>query len=127
LLASDGLEAALGSQLRRLTVPAELEAEKLPRQPKEIEGAVYFCCLEALQNVAKYAQTSSVRVRLWIDDSHLAFSVVDNGKGFDLATTPKSSGLQNMRDRMDALGGTLEVRSAPGSGTTVSGRLPLSH
>jgi signal transduction histidine kinase len=126
LLASDGLEAALGSQLRRLPVPADLEAANLPRQPKEIEGAVYFCCLEALQNVAKYAQASNVRVRLWIDDSHLAFSVTDDGKGFDAATAAKSSGLQNMRDRMDALGGTLEVRSAPGTGTTVSGQVPTS-
>jgi signal transduction histidine kinase len=67
-----------------------------------------------------------VRVGLSIEDSHLAFSVVDNGKGFDPATAPKSSGLQNMRDRMDALGGSLEVRSAPGTGTTVSGRLPVS-
>jgi len=126
LLASDGLEAALRSQLRRLSVPAELDAANLPRQPKEVEGAVYFCCLEALQNVAKYAQASNVRVRLWIEDSHLAFSVTDDGKGFDPAIAVKSSGLQNMRDRMDALGGTLEVRSAPGTGTTVSGRLPVS-
>jgi len=76
--------------------------------------------------VAKYAQASNVRVRLWIDDSHLAFSVTDDGKGFDAATAAKSSGLQNMRDRMDALGGTLEVRSAPGTGTTVSGQVPTS-
>jgi signal transduction histidine kinase len=126
LLASDGLEAALRSQFRRLSVPAELDAANLPRQPKEVEGAVYFCCLEALQNVAKYAQASNVRVRLWVDDSHLAFSVTDDGKGFDPATAVKSSGLQNMRDRMDALGGTLEVRSAPGTGTTVSGQIPTS-
>jgi len=90
-----------------------------------VEGAVYFCCLEALQNVAKYAQATRVRVNLRSDDSCLAFSVADDGKGFDVASATRSSGLQNMRDRVEALGGSLEVRSAPGRGTTIAGRIPI--
>jgi signal transduction histidine kinase len=92
LLASEGLGAALQSQARRLTVPVELDVANLPRQPREVEGAVYFCCLEALQNVTKYAEASSVRVRVWKQDSTLAFQVQDDGKGFDPATASRSSG-----------------------------------
>jgi signal transduction histidine kinase len=126
LLASDGLGPALIAQARRLTVPVELEVDDVPRQPREVEGAVYFCCLEALQNVAKYAEASHVNVRVWTDDSSLAFAVEDDGKGFDPAAVVRSSGLQNMRDRLDALGGSLDVRSTPGAGTTLIGRVPLS-
>ena len=125
LLASEGLGAALGGQARRFTVPVELELADVPRQPREVEGAIYFCCLEALQNVAKYAEARQVRLRLWTEDSALAFAVDDDGKGFDPATTTRSSGLQNMRDRLEALGGSLRVRSTPGSGTSVNGRVPL--
>jgi signal transduction histidine kinase len=125
LLASDGLGAALSGQARRFTVPVELELANVPRQPREVEGAVYFCCLEALQNVAKYAEASCVKLRVWTQDSTLAFQVKDDGKGFDPATAVRSSGLQNMRDRLEALGGSLLVRSAPASGTTVEGRVPI--
>ena len=126
LLASDGLEAALRSHLRRLTVPTELEAGSLPRQPREVESAVYFCCLEALQNVTKYAEATRTRVRLRIGDSMLHFSVADDGMGFDPSTAARSSGLQNMRDRIESLDGTFAVRSTPGAGTTVEGSIPLS-
>jgi len=125
LLASEGLGAALRGQARRFTVPVELELADVPRQPREVEGGIYFCCLEALQNIAKYAEARQVRLRLWTEDSATAFSVEDDGKGFDPATTTRSSGLQNMRDRLEALGGSLRVRSTPGTGTTVSGRVPL--
>jgi len=126
LLASDGLGAALRAHAGRLTVPVELELDGVPRQPREVESAIYFCCLEALQNVAKYAEASRVRVRVWTGDSSLAFKVEDDGRGFDPATAVRSSGLQNMRDRLEALGGSLEVRSTVGTGTTVQGRTPLS-
>ncbi len=97
----------------------------MPRQPRQVEGAIYFCCLEALQNVAKYAEANRVRLRLWTDDANLAFSVKDDGKGFDPVTVPHGSGLQNMRDRLEAIGGSLEVTSAPGQGTTIQGRVPV--
>ena len=91
-----------------------------------MEGAVYFCCLEALQNVVKSAQASAVDLRISAENSMLTFRVEDDGKGFDPGTVTRGSGLQNMRDRLEALGGSLEVRSAPGHGTTVVGKIPLS-
>jgi signal transduction histidine kinase len=125
LLASDGLEAALRAQIRRVAVPVDLQLEDVPRQPREVEGAVYFCCLEALQNVAKYAEANRVNLRLWTGDGKLAFRVQDDGKGFDAARVPRGSGLQNMGDRLEALGGSLEVSSVPGQGTTIEGRVPV--
>jgi signal transduction histidine kinase len=125
LLASDGLEVALRSQIRRITVPVDLQVDDVPRQPREAEAAVYFCCLEALQNVAKYAQAQRVSLRLWTEGTDVAFRVQDDGRGFDATTVPQGSGLQNMRDRMEALGGSLEVRSTPGEGTAIEGRIPV--
>jgi signal transduction histidine kinase len=125
LLASEGLGPALQSQARRLTVPVTVELGEMSRQPKEVEGAVYFCCLEALQNVAKYAGARHVILRLWTQDAVLAFKVEDDGKGFDPATVVRSSGLQNMRDRLEALGGALVITSAPGRGTTILGQVPV--
>ncbi|MGH2546242.1 MAG: sensor histidine kinase, partial [Actinomycetota bacterium] len=78
------------------------------------------------QNVAKYAEASRVLVRLGEEDGHLLFSVADNGRGFDVASTPKGAGLQNMSDRVEAIGGSIEVSSAPGEGTTVAGWVPVS-
>jgi signal transduction histidine kinase len=86
---------------------------------------VYFCCLEALQNVAKYADASSIRVTLRTEDAQLIFEVTDDGRGFEATTTPLGSGLQNMADRLAALGGSIEVQSKPGAGTSVWGRIPL--
>jgi signal transduction histidine kinase len=125
LLASDGLEAALRAQMRRITVPVDLQVDDVPRQRREAEGAVYFCCLEALQNVAKYAEAKRVHLRLWTENAKLAFHVEDDGRGFDPVTVPQGSGLQNMRDRVEALGGSLEVKSVPGQGTTIQGRVPV--
>src|SRR3989454_11569566 len=125
LLASDGLQTALASHIRRLAVPVNLWVDDVPRQPREVEGAVYFCCLEALQNVVKSAEASAVDLHISTENSVLTFRVHDNGKGFDPATAIRGSGLQNIRDRLDALGGSLEVRSAPGHGTTVVGTVPL--
>jgi len=103
-----------------------LWVDDVPRQPREVEGAVYFCCLEALQNVVKSAEASAVDLHISTDKSMLTFRVEDDGKGFDPATVTRGSGLQNMRDRLEALGGSLDVRSAPGQGTTVVGKIPLS-
>ena len=81
--------------------------------------------LEALQNASKYAEASDVTVRLWQENGDLLFSVADDGPGFDRETTSLGAGLQNMTDRLAALGGTLDIRSRPGGGTTVSGRIPV--
>ena len=125
LLASDGLATALQQQVRRSPIPVDVEVGDLPRQPKEVEAAIYFCCLEALQNIAKHAAATTASIRLWSDDGRFQFEVQDNGHGFDPAVAGGSSGLQNMRDRLQALGGRLEVRSRPGEGTCVSGSTPL--
>jgi len=125
LLADQGLLAALQSQARKAPVPVTVDASPIGRYPQEAEAAVYFCCLEALQNVAKYAEASLARVKLGVEDGELTFEVSDDGRGFDSATTPLGSGMQNMADRLAALGGSIDVRSNPGAGTTVRGRIPV--
>jgi signal transduction histidine kinase len=126
LLADKGLAAALDAQARKAPMPATVLATGVGRYPQDVEAAVYFCCLEALQNVAKYAGASAAVVRLAGTEGELAFDVTDDGVGFDQGKTPLGSGLTNMTDRLDALGGSLEVRSRPGAGTTVSGRIPVA-
>jgi signal transduction histidine kinase len=126
LLADKGLAAALDAQARKATMPTLVGSEGIARYPREIEAAVYFCSLEALQNIGKYAHASSASIRLAEEDGHLIFEVTDDGIGFDPATTGHGSGLQGMVDRLDAIDGTLEVRSAPGEGATVTGRIPLA-
>jgi len=125
LLADQGLAAAIEAQSRRATVPVRLESDGVGRYPQEIETAVYFCTLEALQNAAKYAHPGEVLVRLQEEGVELLFSIQDDGEGFDQATTPLGSGLQNMADRLAALGGDLLVSSMPRLGTTVEGRVPI--
>jgi signal transduction histidine kinase len=127
LLADLGLTAALEAQARKAAIPVTVEAPGVGRYPREIEAALYFCVLEALQNVAKYAQASAARVTLGHDGRFLAFTVEDDGKGFDQATTPAGSGLQGITDRLAALGGTIDITSTPGHGTSVTGRVPAAH
>jgi signal transduction histidine kinase len=125
LLADKGLTTALESQARKSVVPVEVDADGIGRYPQEAEAAAYFCVLEALQNVAKYAGASRAIVRLRHHDGLLDFSVSDDGRGFDPASTPRGSGLQNMADRLEALGGRVDIGSAPGGGTTVRGWIPV--
>jgi signal transduction histidine kinase len=124
LLADKGLAVALESQARKSPLPVEVSSDGIGRYPQEVEAAVYFCTLEGLQNVAKYADAKSATVRLAQSDGHLRFEVGDDGRGFDPASTGYGTGLQGIADRLAALGGTLEVTSAPGEGTLVSGSLP---
>ena len=125
LLADRGLAAALESQARKAPIPVRLEAAVVDRYPQDIEATVYFCALEALQNVSKYAKATSATVSIAQENGHLAFSVADDGLGFDPGSTRHGSGLQGMADRLAAIDGTLDVRSAPNEGTVVSGRIPL--
>jgi signal transduction histidine kinase len=124
LLADQGLVAALEAQARKAALPVEIEGEGVGRYPQEVEAAVYFCCLEALQNVAKYANASSARVRLADRDGMVTFEVTDDGTGFDPERTPLGTGLQGMKDRLEALGGILMMDSTPDGGTTVGGTIP---
>jgi signal transduction histidine kinase len=119
-----GIAAALETQAELGSVPVRLHDEGVDRQPIETEAAVYFCCLEAIQNAAKHARASHVDVTLVHADGHLTFEVRDDGAGFDTSVGAAGSGLQGMADRLSALGGTISVESAPGRGTVVTGRVP---
>ena len=125
LLADHGLVAALESQARKAAVPVRIEADGVARYSQDAEAAIYFCALEALQNVAKYAEATQASVRLHEEDHALVFEVSDDGVGFDTAARGYGTGLQGMADRLAALGGTIEVTSTPGQGTTVAGRVPI--
>jgi len=126
LLASDGLEAALGVMARRSAIPVTIAAGEMTRAPRSIESTVYFCCLEALQNATKHAgPDAQATIELEMSDEILLFSVCDNGVGFDPSAVAPGHGLVNLRDRLQALGGDASVRSSPGDGTTVSGHIPL--
>jgi signal transduction histidine kinase len=126
LLADQGLVPALQAQARRAPLPVEIDADGIGRYPQDTEAAVYFCTLEALQNITKYAGASRAAVGLSCSGGSLRFTVTDDGTGFDTASTRHGTGLQGMADRLAALGGALDVRSRPGHGTTVRGQLPVS-
>jgi signal transduction histidine kinase len=126
LLESDGLRGALNDAVRRAALPSTLECDGARRYRPEIEAAVYFCCLEALQNAAKHAGPGArATVRLADSGGWLAFEVSDDGRGHE-AGAATGAGIQNMGDRIGALRGELSITSAPGQGTTVSGRIPLA-
>lgn len=128
LLESDGLPGALGEAVRLAAIPTELECDSAGRYRPELEAAVYFCCLEALQNAAKHAgEGARARVRIAQENGALRFEVRDDGRGFSLEGAGRSSGIQNMTDRIGALGGTLVIDSAEGAGTTVAGAIPLER
>jgi signal transduction histidine kinase len=124
LLADLGLVAALNAQANKSAAPVTVDADGIGRFGQDTEAAVYFCCLEALQNIAKYAHASSVRICLQAQNGTLRFTVSDDGIGYDARHTPLGSGQRNMADRLAAIGGRLEVRSAPRQGTTITAELP---
>jgi len=136
LLADKGLVAALEAQARKATLPVTVEAEDVGRYPQEVEAAVYFCVLEALQNVQKYAHATRVTVRLGEGPPPnpppagggrtVYFAIEDDGRGFETNLAQRGAGLTNMQDRLDALGGSVDVRSSVGAGTSVEGRLPVA-
>jgi signal transduction histidine kinase len=125
LLADLGLAAALGAQASKSLLPVTIQADGIGRFGQDTEAAVYFCCLEALQNTAKYAHATQARVCLHTQNGTLCFTVSDDGTGYDTRHTPMGSGLRNMADRLAALGGRLQIQSAPGQGTTIAGQLPI--
>jgi signal transduction histidine kinase len=126
VLMDRGLGPALESASTRCPLPVDVVGE-VGRHPQEVEAAVYFCCLEALQNASKHAGDGSrVVVTIGERDGGIAFEVADDGVGFDPAGPARAGhGFVNMSDRLGAIGGTVEVRSAPGEGTWVSGFLPV--
>jgi len=125
LLADQGLVAAIEGQTRRASLPVEVRSEGIGRYARDVESAVYFCVLEALNNIAKYADATRAVVRLREAGDQVLVEVEDDGRGFDATVTSYGRGLQGMADRLDAIGGTLEVTSSVGHGTTVAGRVRL--
>jgi signal transduction histidine kinase len=124
LLADRGLSAALEAQATKSSVPTTVRSDGVERYPREVEAAVYFTCLEALNNVAKYSGATAATVSLAQANGTLTFSVADDGVGFDPGQVEHGTGLQGMADRLDAIGGDVRVRSAPGEGTMVKGSVP---
>jgi signal transduction histidine kinase len=128
LLVDRGLAEGLRAAVSRAHLPARVEARALARYPPEVEATVYFCCLEAVQNVAKHAGPGArATVRVWEDGEGVRFEVLDDGHGFDADAPPRGAGLANMSDRVGALGGRLTVTASPGGGTRVAGAVPLEE
>jgi len=126
LLQDRGLSEALANAARRTSIPTRLKADTQRRYEPEIETTIYFCCLEALQNVGKHAgEAASATIRLYEDEDALLFEVADDGPGLDPARTTFGTGLTNMRDRLEAIGGDLRIESTLGRGTRVVGTIPL--
>ena len=124
LLEAEGLAVAVSAEGAKSALPVTIRAGEVGRYPREIETAVFFSILESLQNAAKYSDATSVTVALDDDGHRLSFSVNDDGRGFDPGAVDGGSGIPGMADRIDAAGGALQIKSAPGSGTSVLGSVP---
>jgi signal transduction histidine kinase len=127
VLEAEGLPGAIAEAAQRAPIPTTVDVDGVGRLPADLEVAIYFCCLEALQNAGKHAGPgATATVTLATGTTGLEFAVADDGRGYDTAATAANAGVQNMADRIGALGGTLRIASAPGHGTTVRGDVPLS-
>jgi signal transduction histidine kinase len=128
LLAEQGVVAALLAHIRKVGANATVEASAAfggRRFDPDTEAGVYFCCLQAIQNVIRHADNAACVVRLDLDGDDIAVEIHDEGRGFDVSATPRGMGLEIVQDRVDALDGALEVTTAPGRGTTVSLQIPV--
>jgi signal transduction histidine kinase len=126
LLRDHGLGEALRNAAGRSPLPATVSVEVGRRFDAGVEAAVYFCCLEAMQNAAKHAgDGATITVSVCDGDAQLSFTVRDDGSGFDVDAGGAGHGFVNMRDRVGAFGGALTVESTPGRGTAVRGEIPV--
>jgi signal transduction histidine kinase len=126
LLADSGLAEALRAAASRNPLNVILVvADEVARYSPEVEAAIYFCCLEALQNAAKHAPGATVELRLWTESGGLLFSVSDNGPGFDPAEARGGHGFVNMADRLGAIGGTVRWESRPEHGSKITGSVSV--
>ena len=127
LLADKGLTVAIEAQARKAVVPTTVSSEGIERYPRDIESTVYFCTLEAMNNVAKYAEASAAEITLAQRDGTLRFRVRDDGRGFDVSEHAMGTGLQGITDRVEAVGGSVVIESHPGAGTEIRGTVPVAH
>jgi len=123
VLTDEGAEAALRDVTRLGSIPVTLTAAGVRRYTPEIEAALYFGCLEAVQNASKHAEPTMIWMDIREADDTVQFTVSDDGRGFQPDAT--TGGMAALTDRMESVGGCFTVRSAPGSGTTVHGTIPL--
>ncbi len=124
-LTRQGLGAALRAARNGSPITVRVSDRGVRRHPPRVELAVYYCSLEAIQNSIKHAgPTASVTVRLFESSNGIGFAIEDDGLGFDADAVALGSGLQNIRERVAALGGTVSVDSRPGRGTVISGSIP---
>ncbi|MFC7406254.1 sensor histidine kinase [Georgenia alba] len=128
ILDQAGVAAALRAHARGLPVPVDVSADGVARYDAAIESAVYFACLEAIQNALKHSGAGRIQVELSVDGGTLTFSVRDDGVGFDRYRTDDdraTSGLVNIGDRLAAVGGTLTIESGSGDGARICGSVPV--
>jgi signal transduction histidine kinase len=127
LLARFGVPSCLRSAASTSTVPVRIEAVGFGRLDPQIEQSVYYCCLEALQNVIKHAGPNAVaRIRLRRTSDNVTFEVEDSGRGFDPARVERGEGLTNLTDRLAVMRGRLSIDSRPGMGTRIFGEIPIA-
>jgi len=125
LLEAEGLAVAIRQQARTAPFPVRVHDDGLVRYSREIESAVYFSVLEALQNTAKYAEATTATVTIGATDTSIGFEIADDGDGFDTTSLVRGAGLNGIADRLDTVGGRFAIDSTLGSGTTVAGTVPL--
>ena len=125
-LVDEGLAAALQAATDSGPLRIVVSKRSTARPPIEVEAALYFCCLEALQNATKHADATWAHVEIDVLSSgEVRLALQDDGRGFTPDEVRTGAGLANMRDRVDAVGGVLELHSAPGQGTRVDIRVPV--
>jgi len=121
------IEQGLVPALEHAVLPIEIRHNEVSRHPAELELAVYYCCLEAVQNAMKHGGPEvGVSVSLQENEGSLSFEVADDGPGFDPSAANAGLGLQSLRDRLGGVGGQVTIASEPGRGTVVAGAVPLS-
>ena len=125
ILRERGLVDALSAVARAAAIPVSITAQGVERMSSEVEEAVYYCVCETIQNASKHAGAGAhASVRLVRQESQFEALVQDDGRGFDARRAADGVGLVNMRDRIGAVGGDVEIMSEPGAGTRVRILLP---
>jgi signal transduction histidine kinase len=127
LLEAGGLDSALSNAAVHAAIQMRVDVREPRRYDPDVEAAVYFCCLESIQNVAKHAgEGAKATIRVWEQEGALVFEVADDGVGLDPGGSGRGAGMANMQDRLAGVGGTVRVESPAGGGTKVVGAIPLS-